>query len=132
MWGGQKKKEARRFGIPVLALTFASNHLSWKHFSLLLYVPLLSIGYGVNSWLMDWLGNETLVRVAYALLLSIPIALFGVKKWFLGTIMLVMAFQIRGGSLGHLAWFGDILIVDFIRYSVLAIVLMPMVFYKKS
>jgi len=120
MWGGQKNKGVRRFGIPSFAVIMAwlSGNLRWKHLSFLLLIPILSMGYGVNSILMSLLHNEILVRLVYSLLLALPFIFFGIKRWLIASISLGVAFAIRAGSLGQI-WGYDILIEDIVRYSVL-------------
>jgi len=120
LWGGlsggqgkQGGKAPRRFGIPAICLL-----IGWP-VGLLLAIP-LSIGYGVDSILGNWLGNiEWLIRVVYALLLSLPFLFFGLWRWVWAAILLVVAFQVQAGSLGHLNAFGDILIEDIVRYGTL-------------
>lgn len=116
MYGGQKEKGARRFGIPGFAIAMDLKR-GWP---LLLLIPVLIIGYGENSWLMDKIHIEFLVRVAYALLLSIPFYFYGLKRGLVSSVALVVAFQVQAGSLGHWDLFGDILINDLLRYGTLA------------
>jgi hypothetical protein len=119
-YGGQKNKGARRFGIPGIAfLVSLSSKLKWRSLIFLLLIPILVMGYGENSALMGFLGIEWLVRLAYALLLSLPFWLFGPRRGAFAAVSLALAFQLRAGSLGHISWFGDILIEDIARYGVL-------------
>ena len=111
MAGGQGKKYLRRIALPIVAA------LTTKQLYLLLYIPILAIGYGQNSVLMGFLGGDSLVRVVYAVLLSIPLVFRG--KWVIPTICLIAAFQVRAGSLGHFGDF-DILIEDIVRYGTLS------------
>ena len=120
MFGGQKNKAARRFGIPGLAVAMAwfSGKFKWKHLAFLLFAPILIMGYGEHSILYQWLGNDTLVRIIYGAILSLPFIVFGMKRWLFALASLVIAFNIRAGSFGTVMGF-DILIEDIIRYGVL-------------
>ena len=118
MYGGQKKKGARRFGIPFSAIILGLKRWTWKYLSFLLLIPILCMGYGVNSFLMDFFQDDTMVRVAYGFILSLPFIVFSLKRWIVTAITLMIAFCIRAGSLGSIGDF-DILIEDIIRYSVL-------------
>ncbi len=120
MFGGQKEKGVRRFGIPGLSTLIAlSDGFQWRDLAFLLLIPTLVTGYGENSILMGWAGSDGLVRVVYALMLSIPFFFFGLKRGLIAIIALVCAFQIRAGSLGNISWFGDLLIEDVFRYLTL-------------
>lgn len=115
MFGGQKQKGVRRFGIAGLAVV-----MDWKRgWPFLFLIPVLVMGYGENSWLMGYISIEWAVRMAYAFLLSIPFIFFGPKRWGFAFLALLIAFQIEAGSAGYVSWFGDILIEDFIRYGTL-------------
>jgi hypothetical protein len=129
LWGGmsggqgkQAGKSPRRFGIPLIGSMFAlSVGWRWKYLAFLLFIPILSIGYGVDSILGNiCFHNETMIRVIYALLLSTPFAVFGALRWSMAAGLLVVAFQIQAGSLGYTPWFGDFLVEDIVRYSILA------------
>ena len=98
---------------------------------LLLIIP-LCMGYGENSWLMNVLHIEFLVRFVYALFLSIPFAFFGFRRWVVAAIALITAFQIHAGSLGHISWFGDILIEDILRYGTLGVLISFNIFLNKE
>ena len=120
MFGGQKSKGARRFGIPGLALLmgkFKKNSLPF-----ILLIPILIMGYGENSILMKWLGNDALVRIAYGIALSLPFLFYGIKRWLFALISLCIAFSIRAGSMGTV-WGMDILIEDMIRYGALGVLI---------
>lgn len=132
MYGGQKKKSVRRYGIPFISsLTgIIKDGFDWRDLTFLLWIPLLSMGYGENSMLMGLLGDDWIVRIVYGILLSIPFFFFGWKKGFLSAILLAGAFSIKAGSLGHLSWFGDLLIEDIIRYSVLGGLLIFNLFWR--
>ena len=130
MFGGQKEKGARRFGIFGLALTVDGfQKRSWP---LVLLIPVLVSGYGHNSWLMNLIGIEFLVRMAYAFLLSLPFLFYGWKRWIVSCVLLVGVFQIHAGSLGHIAWFGDLLIEDMFRYGILGILIAFNLFFHET
>lgn len=117
MFGGQKQKGARRFGILGLALTIDGfNKRAWP---LVLIIPVLVLGYGENSVLYDKIGNDNLVRLVYGFLLSLPFLFYGWRRWIVACVLLIGAFQIHAGSLGHIGWFGDILVEDVARYGIL-------------
>ncbi len=119
-YGGQKNKGTRRFGIPGLAFILSLfDGFQWKDLVFLLLIFPLCMGYGENSILMGFLGVEWLVRLVYALLLSLPFFLFSWRRGLIASVLLIGAFQIHAGSLGHISWFGDLLIEDIVRYSVL-------------
>ena len=119
MWGGQKNKAVRRFGIPFLSLIVGKK----KALPFLLLPIILSMGYGENSILYEKLGSDTLVRFVYAVLLSIPFIFYGFIRWVISCVLLVLVFQVHAGSLGHIGWFGDILLEDIFRYSALGILI---------
>lgn len=122
MFGGQKKKGVRRFGIPGLAvlMSFLSGNFRWKHLAFLLMIPVLVMGYGQNSFLFSIFHSDLLVRIVFAFLLSLSFLFFGLIRWLIASISLIIAFIIRAGSLGNI-WGMDILIEDIIRYGVLGI-----------
>ena len=128
MYGGQRQKSARRFGIAGLSVA-----MDWKRgWPMIFLIPILIAGYGENSILMQHIGNETLVRLTYAFLLAIPFALYGLLRVISAFILLGIAFQVRSGSLGHLDWFGDILIEDMFRYGTLgSLIAFNLFWYKK-
>lgn len=121
MYGGQKNKAVRRFGLPSIAIGYGfSMGWDWRYLAFLGFIPVLVMGYGVDSVLGGFLGHiEWLIRLVYAVLLGIPFVFFGLWRWIIATILLIIAFQIHAGSLGNISWFGDILIEDIIRYSTL-------------
>ena len=119
MFGGQKKKGARRFGIPLFSITINLKERKWKNLAFLLLIPILCMGYGENSFLMQIFNNDAIVRIVYGALLSLPFLFFGIKKWLISLISLIIAFSIRAGSLFTIGDF-DILIEDIIRYGTLA------------
>lgn len=122
MWGGQRDKAVRRFGLPALAIgTGLSFGWYWKYLSFLLFIPVLISGYGVDSVLGNWCFHiEWLIRLVYALLLAVPFAVFGLWRWLIASALLVIAFQVHAGSMGHLNGIGDLLIEDLIRYGTLS------------
>ena len=137
MAGGQGKiggKSLRRFGIPILATGYAlSVQWRWKYLVFLLYIPLLSMGYGVDSQIGALCGHiEWLIRLVYAMLLSLPLLIFWFWRWVVSTILLIIAFQIQAGSLGNVGWFGDFLIEDIVRYGVLMLVIVLNVLINKQ
>lgn len=124
MFGGQTKgkKAYRRYGIPLLAIaTLLKYKWNWRYLGLLLLIPLLSMGYGVNSWLMALLQDDTLVRIAYGLILGLPFFFFGWIRGIIACVSLAIAWSVRGGNLGYIEWFGDLLVEDIIRYSILGL-----------
>lgn len=128
MFGGQKNKAARRFGIPGIALI--SGGISTRALPLLLLIPTLVMGYGESSWLRQTLGgSDILTRLVYGLLLSLPFLFYGLKRFLAAVILLIIAFQIRAGSLGHIGSF-DILIEDIARYSLLGILISFNLFFR--
>lgn len=129
--GGQKNKGARRFGIPGLTFVAGLINFRWKNLSFLLLIPVLAMGYGENSFLMGIFHNDTLVRLAYAVILSIPFAFLGIKRFLIALPLIIGAFQIRGGSLASFGGF-DILIEDIVRYGVIGILLAMFIFRKRT
>ena len=134
MAGGQGKvagKAPRRFGLPILSVTANLKNFSLKNLSFLLLLPILSLGYGENSWLFQLTNSDTLTRLIYGSLLSMPFLFWGIKRWVVSLILLVGAFQIHAGSLGH--FFGmDVLVEDLLRYGVLSLLLSFAIFSKKT
>ena len=126
MYGGQKNKGARRFGIPFFSILIKFKELKFKSLAFLLLIPILCLGYGENSFLMQILGDDTLVRLVYGFILSLPFLFFGIKKWLLSAILLPIAFSVRAGSLGNIGNF-DILIEDILRYGTLGFVIIYIV-----
>lgn len=133
MYGGQKLKGTRRFGIPGLSFLLSlKDGFQWRDLALLLLIPTLVTGYGQNSIFMDWFGSDTLVRLFYALLLAIPFIVYGGKRFLIALVFLVGAFQVRAGSFGYVSWFGDFLIEDFVRYGVLGVLIFFFFIIKKA
>jgi hypothetical protein len=138
MAGGQGKiggKNTRRFGLPIVAwlTAFKFNGFKWQDLALFLLIPVLCMGYGVDSQLGAAVGHvEWLIRAVYAFLLSLPFLAYGWVKWGISAVLLVVAFQIQAGSLGYAPWFGDFLIEDIIRYGTLAVVILGNVLIRKK
>jgi len=126
MAGGQGKlggKAPRRFFAPLVALGFgASIKFRWKYLVFLSWIVIFSMGYGVDSDIFRiCMSNETLTRIVYAVLVATPFFVFGWFKALLSMAAIVIAFQVRAGSIGNIGWFGDLLIEDMARYGVWAI-----------
>ena len=129
--GGQVEKGFRRFGIPgsvslaVLWGVFIKERakrpkLAWSALAWLLCIPVLSMGYGVDSWLGKVFKKDLTIRVAYAIILSLPFFVFervtGEPGWFIipTVVSLIGAFQVRAGSLFQIGEF-DVLVEDVVR-----------------
>lgn len=139
MSGGQGKlpggKNERRIGLPLVALgtAISFNGFKWQDLALLLLIPILCMGYGVDSQLGAVLGHcEWLIRFVYAFLLSLPFLFYGKLKWFISSVLLVIAFQIHAGSLGFISWFGDVLKEDIVRYGTLSAVILGNIMIRKK
>lgn len=139
MWmvGGQFEKGVRRFGIPgtVTLVAFIEALLAkeagaqegeqekqagWKGLLFLLMIPVLAMGYGVNSAIMRVCQVDWLVRIVYASLLAGVLdveAIVTHDPWWLMVlyhVVLPAAFSVRAGSLGKVGkW--DVLAEDIIR-----------------
>lgn len=134
MIGGQKSKPVRRFGIPAIALGFGfSKGWEWRYLAFLGLIPVLAMGYGEHSILGSLVGyNEVLIRLLYAVLLSAPFYFFGLWRGIVASVLLVIAFAVRAGSLATFGTF-DILIEDIVRYVVLGgLVVFNVVFKKRG
>ena len=118
MYGGQKNKAVRRFGIPFIAIFTSFTNWGWRSLCYLPMIGVLSMGYGVNSWLMGICGIEWVVRFVYAILLSLPFYGFSWKRGLIASFSLIIAFAVRAGSAGRV-WGMDILIEDICRYGAL-------------
>jgi hypothetical protein len=120
MYGGQKNKAVRRFGLPVIATGFAmSIRFRWRYLAFLLFIPVLICGYGEKSILGAIVGyNEVLIRIIYAVFLSIPFYFLGLIRGCIASVALIIAFAIRAGSLWTFGTF-DVLIEDICRYGTL-------------
>lgn len=129
--GGQINKGARRFGVPGITVmvslwrVFYSSKKRHPRFALatlawLLCIPVLCVGYGIDSWFARVFKKELTIRIVYAIILSIPFLVFermvGEPWWFIAPtlISLIGAFQVRARSLFHIGKF-DVLIEDIAR-----------------
>jgi len=121
MWGGQRTKGIRRFGISGLATTFAGikdikdRKVRWRRYFLALLSFLLAMGYGENSWLMKVFKKDWIVRIIYGCLLSIPFLIMGV---WLAPLLLAGAWSVRAGGFKIYKDY-DFLWEDFVRYTTL-------------
>lgn len=122
MVGGQCKKWTRRFIMPSLATIYTiiskekKNKIKGLYY--LLLMGIISLGYGTDSWLRKVLGgSDTLTRLVYGLLVSIPFIFFG--KWY-ACIALPAVWSIRAGGF-KLPNGKDWLWEDFARYSCLGV-----------
>lgn len=130
MAGGQGKlggKGTRRFGIFGFALTM--DGFQKQAWPLVLLIPILIMGYGEKSFLQDKLHFEWLTRLVYGFILSLPFLFYGLKRFIFASILLVIAFQIHAGSLGHIGFFGDILAEDMLRYGILGVIISANLFF---
>jgi hypothetical protein len=133
MYGGQKNKGTRRFGIPGLALLSSWwAGFSVKDLALLLLIPILCIGYGENSFIYGWTGNDFLTRIIYGFFLSVPFIVYGWWRFVVAAVLLPAAFSIHAGSLGYADWFGDFLVEDIIRYGVLGGLIVFNIFWRRK
>lgn len=121
MWGGQKTKGIRRFGIPGLATTIAGikdikdKKLRIKRYLLLVLSFILAIGYGENSALMKVFKKDWIVRIVYGCLLSLPFLVMGV---WAAPFLLAGAWSIRAGGFKIYKDY-DFLWEDLARYTTL-------------
>jgi len=135
MYGGQKDKKVRRFGIPGLAFltSLKIKGFDWKDFLVcILIIPILCSGYGENSILMQYIGNDAVVRLVYGAILGLPFFIYGRYRGTVAVVALSLAYLVKAGSLGHVSWFGDWLIEDMVRYITLGILLSFNIFTKRS
>ncbi len=118
--GGQFWKAGRRYGIPLLTIAILYIRLArmrlkkgrrdWiAPLAMLPAIGVLSMGYGVNSWLKGVCRYELTTRIAYAIILSIPLAVYALispnvspKGLLITTPALILAFQFRDVWLGKL------------------------------
>jgi hypothetical protein len=131
--GGQCSKAMRRYCLPAICafkgiLEARKGHRRWDipvMVSLLL-VGILSMGYGVDSWLKKACGGvEWVTRLVMSLLIVAAITplMIGHWSWIKLTITLIMsiaAWQVRAGSLAKIGKY-DILLEDICRASSLAL-----------
>lgn len=133
--GGQVAKGARRFGVPgitmIVGLWTALGDKSkkprekWGVLALVLLIPVLCLGYGVDSVFTKIFKKEWIVRLIYAIVLSIPVGVYAViaqETWKMLFVVpaLVGAFQIRAGKLFSIGKF-DVLIEDIARSLTLGV-----------
>lgn len=134
MVGGQIAKGARRYGVPGFSMVVllyrlwmvntddkkSSRRYFWIMLGVLLTLPVLSMGYGMDSWLKKICKKEWTTRLIYAIMLSVPLGTIGtITHQTLWEIILIptlniAAFQIRAGSLFTVGRF-DVLIEDMVR-----------------
>ena len=132
MWGGQRTKGLRRFGIPGLATMFAlgkdikDKKARWRHYLLSLLSFILAMGYGKNSFYMKVFKKDWLVRIMYGLTLAIPFLIIDWRVGVASCILLPGVWSIRAGSfIINKNWTNkegkpyDFLWEDFIRYATL-------------
>ena len=120
MLGGQGFKLSRRYLLPTLASLYAATKKKEKIKSsfYLMLIGILSMGYGENSKLRKLFdGNDTLTRIAYGILVSLPFLFFG--KWY-ACIALPIAWSIKAGAF-PITKTKDFLWEDFIRYSTIGV-----------
>ena len=124
MWGGQRTKGLRRFGIPGLATMFAlgkdikDKKARWRHYLLSLLSFILAMGYGKNSFYMKVFKKDWLVRVMYGFTLAVPFLIIDYKIGLPAMLLLASAWSIRAGKFKINEKF-DFLWEDFIRYTTL-------------
>lgn len=142
MVGGQINKGFRRFGVPGSTLTVyiayriktAKSIRDWlKAVAVLLFIPILCMGYGTDSSLKKFFKKDWLVRIAYGTILVIPlgiIAALGSKPWWvygICALSMPLAFSFRDTWLGRFrhARIGnfDILYEDVVRSLALGLCL---------
>lgn len=128
--GGQINKAARRYALPGLAAAMAvggqllkDKKRWWLGLVVLLYIPILSIGYGVDSIFGRVFKREWAIRLAYAIVCCVPmltITIFTQQWWKLAisTLAVLGAFQVRAGTLFRIGGY-DVLIEDLVRSFVL-------------
>ena len=107
--GGQFEKSIRRYGIPfamlLLIIWRCQNGGIWWHYIPLVGVaPELFVGYGTGSFAAKIFKEDWKIRIAYALMLAFPITITSLinghyMSILLGVSSLIIAFQVRAGSL---------------------------------
>lgn len=127
MLGGQINKLFRPIGIPLsIAAIYAihHNHEWWCILPTFLYGFLITLGYGPNSKLFEFLQDEELAIDAYSVICCLPIVFtFLLTKNLnaaFGILIVLGAFQIKLGSLGKIGKY-DIEINDIFRWSAIGI-----------
>lgn len=126
MLGGQFGSAWRKYGCGAVILALVIWKLTWAHAILLLICPALFLGYGEKSWFMKHIKNETLVRLADAVTLGLPVIIAGLVEGhglngLIGLALLVGAFQLRLG--GFKIGQKDFLWVDLARGLALSVAL---------
>lgn len=128
--GGQINKAARRYAAPLLATTLALGYRYlrrrdkwWVGALILLYIPILSLGYGTDSWLRKVVRAEWVVRLVYALACCVPLGIIALCtghyiRLVIAAFAVVSVFQIRAGRLFSLGNF-EVLVEDLARSLVL-------------
>jgi len=131
MLGGQFGSAWRKYGgmaAIILLVIWRSLHggIWWHLIPLLIICPVLFAGYGEKSWLMKFwskvgtpLANEDEVRLAYAVMLGIPLIIVSPLNGLLATSVIVFAFMVRAG--GFKIGGKDFLWEDFMRSMALAL-----------
>ena len=110
MLGGQFGSAWRKYGIigVVIGLWIYNiiiGHTWYSYLPMTLFCAALFLGYGEKSWFMKKLKNETFVRIADAMTLTIPLLLtdYLCNKspiiYISQIILILVAFQIRSGSI---------------------------------
>ena len=125
--GGQIDKGFRRFGVPGVAAIGVlvkkireEKKRAWMAVLLFLLIPLLCMGYGVDSWLVKIFKKEWTVRLVYGTIVSTGacglVIVVNSFCWSLIAYWLVAVavFQIRGGKLFTIGKF-DLLVEDLAR-----------------
>lgn len=127
--GGQVNKALRRFALPttLAVLSVARIFLKdtkrwWLGLLILLYIPILSIGYGIDSALGKLLGGkEWLVRLVYGFACALPVLIILVitHMWYkIACIpVLIGVFELRLGSIKIGNY--DLLLEDLVRATTL-------------
>jgi len=134
--GGQVAKWARRYCVPTFAILAGlvrylrdpkRNEHASKILVLIPLIGILSMGYGINSRLGKYLKKEWLIRLIYAIMISIPLWIYAfitptvpLLNMVYVTAGLAGAFQIHAGKLGTVGTF-DILIEDLVRSFVFGV-----------
>lgn len=131
--GGQLNKAMRRYCLPLVCafkghLEPRKGHRRWyiPVMVSLLLVGILSMGYGVDSWLkkmcggVEWVTRLVMSLLVVAAITPIMIDNFSWLKLTITLIMSIAAWQVRAGSLAKIGRY-DILLEDICRASALAI-----------
>lgn len=142
--GGQVNKGVRRYGVPGIVTTidilrrlkgarfYGLRKHWWKALIMLLFIPLLAVGYGVDSSFKKVFKKDWIVRIVYAIMLSTPLGIYTALTQYtltqhaLMVLALITAYSIRTEWLG--VWARrlkigdfDIIVEDVIRSSTLGI-----------